>query len=155
MATFDLKNSSDNFSLRGVAVDPVEPDKTEFAGVESDETESDEGLMKRIMLQDEEALIELHRRYAPRLTATLRKLLPEETTETNEAHALIEDAFVQVWQNVHHFNASHVSARTWLVVLTLRLVLGRSQRRGWSYQTLEDIKHFLEDCNKEKQRRKQ
>lgn len=155
MAKLHLRNSSDNFSLRGVAVNPAEPDKTEFAGVESDETESDEGLMKRMMLREEVALIELHRRYAPRLTATLRKLLMEENPETNEAHALVEDAFVQAWQNVHHFDPNRVSARGWLVVLTLRLVLGRSQARGWSYRTLEDIKHCLEGRNKEKQRRKQ
>jgi DNA-directed RNA polymerase specialized sigma24 family protein len=154
MATFNLKNSSDDFFLNQVAVDPTESDKTKFAEVESSTTESDEGLMKRIVLQ-EEALTELHRRYAPRLTATLQKLLLEETSETKEAHALVEDAFVQAWHNVHHFNASRVSARAWLVVLTLRLVLGHSQTRGWSYRTLEDIKQCLEDHAEKRQRRKQ
>jgi DNA-directed RNA polymerase specialized sigma24 family protein len=155
MATFNLKNSSDDFFLNQVTVDPTESDKTKFAEVESNTTESDEGLMKRMVLREEEALIELHRRYAPRLTAALWKLLPEENPETKEAHTLVEDAFVQAWQNVHHFNTSRVSARGWLVVLTLRLVLGRSQTRGWPYRTLEDVKQCLEGRVEKRQRRKQ
>jgi hypothetical protein len=39
-------------------------------------TVSDEELLKSIALRDEAALIELHRRYAPCLTATLLKLVP-------------------------------------------------------------------------------
>jgi DNA-directed RNA polymerase specialized sigma24 family protein len=102
--------------------------------------------MKRMVVREEAALIELHRRYAPRLTATLQKLLMEESSEANEAHVLVEDAFVQAWHNVHYFDASRVSPGCWLVVLALRLVLGRSQARGWSYRTLEDVKQCLEDC---------
>jgi DNA-directed RNA polymerase specialized sigma24 family protein len=133
MATLNLSDNLSNESLFTRGTEPYE-------------TESDEGLMKRMVVRDEGALTELHRRYAPRLTATLQKLLMQESSETNEAHVLVEDAFVQAWHNVHHFDASRVSARAWLVVLTLRLLLRRSQAQGWSYRTLEDVKQCLEDC---------
>ncbi len=82
---------------------------------------------------DERALIELHRRYAPCLTATVRRLLASE----DDVHKTVEDAFVSAWRKADCFNAERVTLRAWLVMLTLRLVLNRSCTE---YLTVEDLK---------------
>jgi Sigma-70 region 2 len=104
-------------------------------------SESDENLVARLVARDETALIELHRRYAPRLTATVRQLLPH---SLGLVDTLVEQAFVMMWAKAAQYDAARVSARAWCVVLTLHLLLERRQIYGCGYQSLEEIKDFLE-----------
>jgi Protein of unknown function (DUF5661) len=46
-----------------------------------------------------------------------------------------------------------IPAKSWLVILTLHLVLERSRLKGWVYKNLEDVKQYLEGHTENRQRR--
>jgi len=83
--------------------------------------DSDEQLVTRMAEGDERALVELHRRYAPNLTALARRMLGD----PDEADASVQVAFVSAWDAARRFDPRRLSAKTWLVTLTHRLVMSR------------------------------
>jgi len=86
---------------------------------------SDEQLVERIAAGDERALVELYRRYAPHLTAMARRMLGD----PEEADAGVQAAFVNAWNAAARFDPHKLSAKTWLVTLTHRLVMRRVRER--------------------------
>ena len=78
---------------------------------------SDEQLVLQMAAGDEQALIELHRRYAPHLTALARHML----STPAEADAGVQMAFVKAWERAAEFNPHKLRAKTWLLMLSHRL----------------------------------
>lgn len=97
-------------------------------------TTSDEQLVQRMATGDERALVELHRRYAPHLAALARRMLGD----PDEADANVQAAFVSAWNAAARFDPHKLSAKTWLVTLTHRLVMRRLRERRPSPLALND-----------------
>lgn len=94
------------------------------------EVMSDEGLLFRMGRRDEAALVELHRRYAPYLTAVARRML----RDPDEVQQCVEDAFVKAWDHAGNFDPKRASAKTWLVTICHRLAINRL--RGTTLETV-------------------
>ena len=91
---------------------------------------SDEQLVVRMAVGDEAALSELHGRYAPYLTAIVRRML----NDPDEVHQCVQDAFVNAWDYAERFDEGKASAKTWLVTITRRLAINRI--RGTKLETM-------------------
>lgn len=97
-------------------------------------TTSDEQLVQRMAAGDERALAELHRRYAPHLTAMARRMLGD----LDEGDASVQNAFVSAWDAAARFDPHKLSAKTWLVTLTHQLFIRRVRARRPSPLALND-----------------
>jgi RNA polymerase sigma-70 factor, ECF subfamily len=82
---------------------------------------SDEELVKAMATRDEAALSELHRRYAPYLSAVAKRML----RDTDDVQQCVQDAFVNAWDYAIRFDAKKSSAKTWLVTICHRLAINR------------------------------
>jgi RNA polymerase sigma-70 factor, ECF subfamily len=82
---------------------------------------TDEQLLQAMAARDEAALSELHRRYAPYLTAVAKRML----RDSDEVQQCVQDAFVNAWEYAVRFDAQKSSAKTWLVTICHRLAINR------------------------------
>ena len=100
----------------------TEPYPPPGARLRSDDGKSlmttDEQLMADMARGDEEALRELHRRYAPYLYAMARRML----NQREDVEQCVQDAFFNAWKASGRFDPSRASANTWLVTIAHRRV---------------------------------
>lgn len=78
----------------------------------------------------EEALVELHRRYAPYLAGVARRMLKD----PDEVQQCVQDAFVKAWDYAERFDEKKAAPKTWLVTICHRLAINRI--RGTTLDTL-------------------
>jgi RNA polymerase sigma-70 factor (ECF subfamily) len=95
--------------------------------------DSDEHLIARMARRDEAALVELHKRYAPYLTAMGRRML----SDKDEVQQSVQDAFVNAWNAAERFAAEKASAKTWLVTIARRIMLNRLREQQLELIPLE------------------
>lgn len=93
----------------------------------------DEQLIQRMAARDEEALADLHRRYAPYIATMARRVL----RDPDEIQQGVQDAFVRAWDNAHRFDPTKASAKTWLVTVAHRLFLNRLRGKKLTTVSLE------------------
>ncbi len=98
------------------------------------EVRNDETLVLAMSTRDEAALLELHRRYAPYLTAVARRML----RDPDEVQQCVQDAFVNAWDYAERFDAQKASAKTWLVTICHRLAINRLRGRALETMPLQD-----------------
>jgi len=91
---------------------------------------ADVELIQLMSNRQEEALVELHRRYAPYLTAVARRML----NDSDEVQQCVQDAFVNAWDYAERFDDKKASAKTWLVTICHRLAINRI--RGTKLDTM-------------------
>lgn len=91
---------------------------------------TDVELIQRIASRDEQALVELHDRYAPYLAAVARRMLGD----PDEVQQCVQDAFVNVWTYAERFDDRKAACKTWLVTICHRLAINRL--RGQKLDTL-------------------
>ena len=91
---------------------------------------TDEQLIQAMAILDENALVELHRRYAPYLTGMARKML----SDSDDVQQCVQDAFMKVWDAANTFDPNKASAKTWLVTIAHRTVLNKI--RGTKLETV-------------------
>lgn len=95
---------------------------------------SDEELVKAMATRDEAALSELHRRYAPYLSAVARRML----RDSDDVQQCVQDAFVNAWDYAIRFDAKKSSAKTWLVTICHRLAINRMRGTQLELLPLQD-----------------
>lgn len=95
---------------------------------------TDEQLMAQLAGGHEDALRELHRRYAPYLFALGRRML----SGTDDLEACVQDAFISIWRHAARFDPSRASFKTWLITIARRRFLQALRDRKDATLPLED-----------------
>ena len=70
---------------------------------------------------DDAALLELHARYAPHLTALMRRMVGDNASEG------VEEAFARAWETAPTFEPARESGRAWLVMTAHRVALEKKR----------------------------
>lgn len=87
--------------------------------------EEDGALLRRVRNGEEEALQELHRRYAPLIFH-----LACRTLDRAAAEEIVQDTFLAVWRRAADFDPARGSFRTWLVSIGRHRVLDELRARS-------------------------
>src|SRR5438105_5771064 len=85
----------------------------------------DEVLMKDISLRRHEALNELYGRHSKRLRATIDGVVHEES----EADDVLQEIFLQVWEEAHRYSSKAGKPLGWMVTIARRRAIDRLRRR--------------------------
>jgi RNA polymerase sigma-70 factor (ECF subfamily) len=94
----------------------------------------DTELVQQMVARHEEALIELHKRYAPYLSAVARRML----NDPDEVQQCVQDAFVNAWDYAERFDAKKAAPKTWLVTICHRLAINRIRGSELTTMPLEN-----------------
>ncbi|MFC4455485.1 sigma-70 family RNA polymerase sigma factor [Deinococcus sonorensis] len=95
---------------------------------------TDEDLIAQMALGQQDALRELHRRYAPYLYGLGRRMLRDQDDTEN----CVQDAFLNAWKAAGRFDRSLASAKTWLVTIAHRRFLQAIRDRKDASLPLEE-----------------
>ncbi len=82
---------------------------------------SDCELIDMIVKQSEGALEELYRRHSP----LLRKVIMRIMSNDSDIDDVLQDVFIQVWQQAGNFSAQKGSRKAWLITMARRRSLDR------------------------------
>ena len=93
-------------------------------------------LVERIARGDEVALAELYDRYSGLLLALSRRVL----NDTSAAEEILQEVFLQVWNQAARYDRSRSSVSTWLVLITRSRSIDRLRSRQVKERTLETLK---------------
>ncbi|MEM1204093.1 MAG: sigma-70 family RNA polymerase sigma factor [Acidobacteriota bacterium] len=93
-------------------------------------------LVERISRGDEMALAELYDRYAGLLLALSRRVL----NDVSEAEEILQEVFLQVWNQAGRYDRSRSSVSTWLVLITRSRSIDRLRSRQVKERTVETLK---------------
>lgn len=100
----------------------------------SEEMPCDETLLHEIVeLKSEPALEQLYLRYRSVLRSVVMRVIRDES----EADDVLQDVFVQVWTQGHHYSAEKGRVLGWLIILARRRALDRLRQRC-AYQRASD-----------------
>ncbi|AEG34719.1 RNA polymerase, sigma-24 subunit, ECF subfamily (plasmid) [Thermus thermophilus SG0.5JP17-16] len=78
-------------------------------------------LLCRVALGDEEALLALYRRYAPRVHGLARRIL----RDGHEAKDVVQETFLRIWNQAERFDPALGRPATWILTIAHRLALKR------------------------------
>lgn len=107
---------------------------TDSACTPSEETPCDEALLGIIVHERSEAALEqLYLRYRSVLRSVVMRVIRDES----EADDVLQDVFVQVWTQGHHYSAEKGRVLGWLIILARRRALDRLRQRC-AYQRASD-----------------
>src|ERR1041385_815109 len=85
----------------------------------------DEVLMKHISSRRHDALAELYGRHSKRLRATIDGVVHEEA----EADDVLQEIFIQVWEEAGRYSAKAGKPLGWMVTIARRRAIDRLRRR--------------------------
>lgn len=86
---------------------------------------SDEVLMEAVVRREPEALATLYDRYSAVLKALIIRVVHDEA----EADDLLQEIFMQIWDQARHYSASKGKALGWIVTLARRRAIDRLRKR--------------------------
>ncbi len=104
---------------------------------------NDLDLVHRVALRDETALAELFDRYSSLLLALSRRIV----TETSDAEEILQEVFLQVWNQAERYDRARSSVSTWLVLITRSRSIDRLRSRQVKDRTLTALKHEKNDTH--------
>lgn len=81
--------------------------------------------MRRVGAGDSDALAELYRRYSGMLNALALRVL----SDPADAEEVLQEAFLQVWNQATRYDPSRSSVSTWLVLITRSRAIDRLRTR--------------------------
>jgi RNA polymerase sigma-70 factor, ECF subfamily len=109
-------------------------------------TESDEALMARVCLGDQEALAPLFRRYARVVRNIAYRVLRDES----EAEDILQEVFLRVHAKCKTFDSSRGVLRSWILQVTFREALCRRRYLNSRHFYINvDLDEALPACQKE------
>lgn len=85
----------------------------------------DETLMQQITQRSQHALKELHSRYAHSLRALIGSVVHEES----EADDVLQESFLQIWREAHHYSPKAGKPLGWVITIARRRAIDRVRRR--------------------------
>ena len=101
---------------------------------------TDESLMQAIQERNPEALETLYDRYSGILKALIMRIIHNET----EADDLLQEIYMEVWNQAHHFSADKGKPLGWMVTLTRRRSIDRLRKRQAYARVEEKLQHETE-----------
>jgi len=101
---------------------------------------TDEGLMEAIQQRKPEALETLYDRYSGILKALIMRIIHNET----EADDLLQEIYMEIWNQAHHFSADKGKPLGWMVTLTRRRAIDRLRKRQAYARVEERLQHETE-----------
>jgi RNA polymerase sigma-70 factor, ECF subfamily len=90
-------------------------------------------LLRRLADRQPDALAELYDRYAPLLLALTRRILGN----TSDAEEVLQESFLQAWNQADRYDSSRSSVSTWLVLIARSRALDRLRQRSSRARTAE------------------
>lgn len=106
------------------------PSPTPFSSLD------DAGLVRRLADRRQEALAELFDRYGKLLLALTGRILGRAA----EAEEVVQEAFLQAWNQAGSYNPERASVSTWLVLIARSRALDRLRSRKVSERTAESAR---------------
>ncbi len=103
----------------------------------------DSALIGRIADGDESALGELYDRYASMLLALARRVLGRQS----DAEEVLQEVFLQVWNQARRYDTSRSAVSTWLVLITRSRAIDRLRSRQVLDRTLGSLQQENRDLN--------
>ena len=97
---------------------------------------SDPELLRQVARRDESALAELYDRYSGLLLALSRRVL----TDSSDAEEILQEVFLQVWNQAERYDRARSSVSTWLVLITRSRSIDRLRSRQVKDRTLTALK---------------
>src|SRR6266403_556479 len=85
----------------------------------------DEMLMQGITQRRQQALKELYSRYARSLRALIGSVVHEES----EADDVLQESFLQIWREAHHYSPTAGKPLGWVITIARRRAIDRVRRR--------------------------
>ena len=85
----------------------------------------DEMLMQEITQRRQHALKELYSRYARSLRALIGSVVHEES----EADDVLQESFLQIWREAHHYSPKAGKPLGWVITIARRRAIDRVRRR--------------------------
>ena len=89
---------------------------------------NDAALLRLVTERRPEGLTALYDRHAPALLALARRILGGAGAE-GDAEDVVQEVFVNVWNNASRYDATRSSASTWLVLITRSRAIDRLRHR--------------------------
>src|SRR4051812_47678700 len=86
---------------------------------------SDENLMHEITQRRQQALKELYARYSRSLRALIGSVVHEES----EADDVLQESFLQIWREAHHYSPKAGKPLGWVITIARRRAIDRVRRR--------------------------
>lgn len=97
--------------------------------------DGDAALVERIARRDQEALRELYDRYANLLLTVARRVL----NDGSDAEEVLQEAFLQVWNQAGRYDTRRSSVSTWLVLIARSRSIDRLRTRQVVDRTLAGL----------------
>ena len=85
----------------------------------------DEALMQEITARRQQALKELYSRYSRSLRALIGSVVHEES----EADDVLQESFLQIWREAHHYSPKAGKPLGWVITIARRRAIDRVRRR--------------------------
>lgn len=116
---------------------PAEPEKRRSSSA------IDAALIARISSRDDAALGELYDRYASMLLALARRVLGRQS----DAEEVLQEVFLQVWNQAPRYDTRRSAVSTWLVLITRSRAIDRLRSRQVLDRTLGTVQQENRDLN--------
>jgi RNA polymerase sigma-70 factor (ECF subfamily) len=122
-------------SIEVVAYRPVTPGADSIPAAAMRDL-PDAELVRRLADRRQEALVEIHERFAPLLLAVVRRILGN----GQDAEEVVQEAFLQAWTQAARYDARRASVPTWLVLMARSRAIDLLRSRRVRERTLESVK---------------
>jgi RNA polymerase sigma-70 factor (ECF subfamily) len=93
----------------------------------------DLAIVRRMVAGEPDALAELYDRFAPLVLAVARRILGG----AGEAEEVVQEAFLQAWNQAERYDAGRSSVSTWLLLIARTRALDRLRSRGARERTAQ------------------